>query len=46
MYYLVTLVTALRRMPLWAIWSLLFLLSMGAWFLAVLLFVSIARSMG
>ena len=30
MYYLVTLVTALRRTPLWAIWSLLLLLSMGA----------------
>ena len=36
MYYLVTLVTALRRTPSWAIWSLLLLLSMGLWFLVVL----------
>ena len=38
--------TALDRMPLWAIYLILLLLSMGVWYLVVLVFVSIARSMG
>ena len=32
--------------PLWVIWTVLLALSMGAWFLAGLAFVSIVRSTG
>jgi len=36
----------LDQLPLWAIYLILFLLSIGAWYLVGLAFVSIARSMG
>jgi len=34
----------LDRTPLWAIYLILLALSMGSWYLVVLVFVSIARS--
>ncbi len=44
MTFLNLLVDCLEQLPLWAIYLILFLLSMGAWYLVGLAFVSIARS--